>query len=159
MVLLSTATYLCSAFKLVDNTVSEREKTLEILKGFHDLQVYANEYFDHHLLIYALDVQKHNLLVDQQTTLENMLENLASMPKKIQAEEADGIEECSVTREYPDHDKTLDCPGVSRRTKAILTNLHSLRLTVSHSSSHGKVRGNNGKVQILVTPSTLLCSH
>ncbi|PVH83786.1 hypothetical protein DL98DRAFT_652239 [Cadophora sp. DSE1049] len=50
---LTLMSYLCSSFALVDSRVEEKEKIVDVARGFHGLHLYANEYWVAHLLEYV----------------------------------------------------------------------------------------------------------
>ena len=58
-------------------TTSE-SKTLEILKGGHDLQLYANENFKHHLEIYCQQRDNIDMSEQHHQVIGNAIEKLAA---------------------------------------------------------------------------------
>ena len=60
-ILYALAVYLRSAFSLVDSAISRKEKSLQIVSQAHDLQNYANENIDYHLMVHY----------DRQTTIDS----------------------------------------------------------------------------------------
>lgn len=44
--------YLCSSFDLIDERVADSEKFLGVLRSYHGLHLYANEYWLQHLLAF-----------------------------------------------------------------------------------------------------------
>ena len=130
IITLSCVSYLTSSFMLIDPEYSEITAKRSVVKGYHSLQFYANEFWLQHLL--ALSSDPNTCFTDTKyKTLLERLRNLCNAHKKIQSLR-NYVPSLSATLGLDSPEIDLDCLNYEPTTKKLASQVLAFRQAIKH---------------------------